>query len=137
MKRLLCLCSPASRQISWKMSSFPSSRNRKKGGANRLFRQETARSIFPQCRGDSQPPSGVVMPTFMPEIGLKYLFIFCTSPGYQTNRAFPCQKEPRSHRVQEIHRDPRFHNPGIQSGTHGKQCPAVLRFLEPAKFLIS
>ena len=75
------------------------------------------------------------MPTFMPETSWKYL-IFLSSQWYQTNRAFPCQTEPQSHRVQEIPAILRLHNPGIQA-VAWQAMHSVFRFLEATRFLIS
>ena len=107
VKRLLCLCSPASSTGfagNVRFSCFPLPRRRR---CKPLIPgvQETARSISPSAGEIANHPAGLsCQPSCLRQAEI--FISFYTSPGYQTNRAFPCQKEPRSHRVQEIPRDP-------------------------------
>ena len=87
---------------------------------------EIAKSIFPSVAGKINRPRGLSCQPSCLKLGNLILY---TRQEYQTNRAFPCQTEPQSHRVQEIPPVLRLHNPSVQSGSHPKQSISMLTLI--------
>ena len=118
MRRLLCLCLPNSSTVfagNAQFSCFPSPQKRQ----YKLLIHgvpETARSIFLSTGEKANYPEGLsCQPSCLRQAEI--FNFFYTSPVYQTNRAFPCQTEPQSHRILEIPRDP-----ASPQSRYPKQC---------------
>ena len=133
MIRLHCVCSQTPRQFRGKCPVFLLPITAKEAVQTAYsWGARNCEIHFSQCRGETNHPAGLpCQPSCLRQAEI--IIFFYTSPGYQTNRAFPCQKEPRPHPGSR--NSPRSCVSTIQvSNAHSKQCPAVLRFLEPARF---